>query len=71
MVLSASTMRILLVISMLGMAWLAVLFLRKRNLTARAYLVWGFLIILLPALGPFLVLFIKPGTPKEKHLYSP
>ena len=58
---SPDIMRALLVICLLGMAVLAALFLRQRSLSLIAYLGWGLLIILLPILGPFLVLLTRPG----------
>lgn len=58
---SPDIMRALLVICLLGMAVLAALFLRQRSLSLIAYLGWGLLIVLLPILGPFLVLLTRPG----------
>ena len=61
MLLSPDLMRMLLLMSLLGMAILAALFLRRRNLPFPAYLRWGLLIILVPLLGPFLVILSSPG----------
>lgn len=61
MPLTADTMRAMLFICLLGMAILAALFLRRRNLSFQEYLGWGLLIILVPLLGPFLVLLAAPG----------
>jgi uncharacterized membrane protein YukC len=55
-------MRILLLACLIGMAILAALFLRKRSLSIPAYLGWGLLIILVPLIGPFLVILLQPGT---------
>jgi len=60
---SPDVIRILLAIGVLGMAILAVLYLRRRELTIMEYLGWGLLIVLLPLLGPFLVIFYQPGKP--------
>jgi hypothetical protein len=61
MPLTADTMRAILFICLLGMALVAALYLRRRRLSFREYLGWGLLIILVPLLGPFLVLLAAPG----------
>jgi Na+/proline symporter len=61
MLASPDVMRALLVVCALGMALLAVFFLRKRELTISKYIGWGLLIVLLPLLGPFLVILFRPG----------
>jgi hypothetical protein len=58
---TSDTMRFLLVSCFLSMALLAVFFLRKRNLPMLQYAGWGMLAILLPAVGPFLVIWLRPG----------
>lgn len=60
---SPDLIRAFLVIGILGMAALAALYLRRRELTITEYLGWGLLIVLLPLLGPFLVIFYQPGRP--------
>jgi hypothetical protein len=60
---SPDVIRALLVIGALCMAVLAVLYLRRRDLTITEYIGWGLLIVLLPLLGPFLVIFSQPGKP--------
>lgn len=60
---SPDVIRALLVIGALCMAVLAVLYLRRRKLTITEYIGWGLLIVLLPLLGPFLVIFYQPGKP--------
>jgi len=64
MMLSPSTMRLLLVVCVLGMALLAILFLRRRNLSFEAYLGWGLVAILFPLIGPFWVILRQPGSRK-------
>lgn len=61
MLISPDTMRSLLLICLLGMATLAAFFLRQRSLSFADYLRWGLLLILLPLLGPFLVILATPG----------
>jgi hypothetical protein len=62
MLLSPEIMRSLLLLCLLGMTLLAGLFLRGRSLSFSAYLGWGLLTILLPLLGPFLVILLHPGS---------
>ncbi len=61
MLVSPDLMRLFLLVCLLGMAILAAFYLRGRSLSNLAYLGWGLLIILLPLLGPFLVLLAQPG----------
>jgi hypothetical protein len=65
MLISPETMRLLLAISLIGMALLAILYLSRRNLSPAEYLAWGLLIVLLPFLGPFLVVLLRPGVPRK------
>jgi hypothetical protein len=65
MLLTPETMRLLLAISLVGMALLAILYLRRRSLSPAEYLAWGLLIVLLPFLGPFLVVLLRPGIPHQ------
>jgi hypothetical protein len=65
MLLSAFTMRVLLALCLLGMALIAAFYLRRRELSLSAYLGWGLLIILVPLLGPFLVIYFQPGRARQ------
>ncbi len=58
---NADGMRVLLYVSLGAMALLAILYLRGRRLSLAAYCLWGLLAVLLPALGPFLVILLRPG----------
>jgi hypothetical protein len=64
---SPQLMRLLLIICLLGMALLAVLSLRQRKMPAAAYIGWGLLAILLPLIGPFVVLLVRPGESRQSH----
>ena len=57
----AVVVKALLLISILAMAFLAVHYLRRRQLSWAAYCFWGLLAIVLPVLGPFLVIVSRPG----------
>lgn len=61
MPLSRETMHLLIIICLVGMALLAVFFLRTRRMTLSSYIAWGLLALLLPLLGPFLVILSQPG----------
>jgi energy-converting hydrogenase Eha subunit H len=67
MPISAQLMRFLMVICLLGMALLAILSLRQRKLPLGAYIGWGLIAILLPLIGPFIVLLIRPGESRPGH----
>ncbi len=58
-------MRFLLAACLVAMALLAILFLRQRELTTVEIIGWGTLILLLPLLGPFLVIWLHPGSPRQ------
>ncbi len=61
MLLTPVVLRIMLVICLLGMALLAAFYLRRRSLSLAAYLGWGFILVFVPLLGPFLVILARPG----------
>jgi hypothetical protein len=61
MQISPDLMRLMLLICMLGMCILAVLCLRRRELAPLAYALWGLAAILIPVIGPFFVIWMKPG----------
>jgi hypothetical protein len=65
MPLSADMMRFILSACLIGMALLALLFLRRRELTTTEIIGWGLLILLLPLLGPFLVITLRPGAERR------
>ena len=67
MLISPGTMRILLLVCLLGMQVLAAFYLQRRRMTFMEYLGWGLLAVLLPALGPFLVILSAPGQPRVRH----
>ena len=64
MQISPELMRFLLLVCMLSMVILAVFYLRQRKLTHLAYVLWGLIAILIPIIGPFIVIWMQPG--KEK-----
>ena len=60
---SPDLMRLLLLACLLSMELLAGVYLSRRRLPFFAYLGWGLLAILLPVVGPFLVIWRQPGRP--------
>ncbi len=60
--LTPELMRMLLFVGLLGMALLALFYLRQRRLTLAAYLLWGLVAVMIPLLGPFLVIWLRPGA---------
>ena len=60
---NAEVLRLLLAICLIAMYVLAMLYLRRRNLRLGAYLFWGLFALSIPALGPFLVILSRPGSP--------
>jgi hypothetical protein len=63
MLISAGIMRAILGAGILGMALLAIFYLRQRRMALREYLAWGLLAIFVPLFGPFWVIYTHPGQP--------
>lgn len=60
-------LRLLILLSMLGMALLAAFYLRTRRLSAAEFAAWGLLLVLLPLVGPFMVIACRPGLPLARR----
>lgn len=63
--LAPETMHVLLGITVIGVALIAALFLYRRKLNLTGYLWWSVLLILVPILGPILVIAAAPGVSKS------
>jgi hypothetical protein len=63
-------MRALLLIDIIGLALLAIFYLRRRPISALAFLAWGLLAVLVPILGPFLVIAAHPGANRRRSAFS-
>ena len=59
---NAGTMRVLLAGSLVAMYLLAMFSLRRRSLSLGQLIAWGLFALLVPALGPFLVILSRPGS---------
>jgi pilus assembly protein TadC len=53
---NAETLRLLLAVTLIAMVVLAVFYLRRPPITFSQYMLWGLFALLVPALGPFLVI---------------
>jgi hypothetical protein len=62
---TADTLRVLLVVFLIAMYGLALLYLRRRRLTPAAFTFWGLFALLIPVLGPFIVILARPG--RSRH----
>lgn len=67
MLLSSDVMQVLLTLSTPGMILLAGLYLRRREMTFSEYLRWGLIILLLPLIGPFLVILSRSGKSQNSY----
>lgn len=63
-------MRALLLLDIIGLALLAIFYLRHRPISALAFLGWGLLAVLVPLLGPFLVIAARPGSTRRRSPYN-
>ena len=70
MQLSPNLMRLLLLICMLSMVVLAAFYLRRRGLSTMAYVLWGLAAILIPIVGPFMVIWMRPGSHHTQPQHS-
>ena len=65
---STQTFQYLLVGCLVGMALLAVFYLRGRRLSLLGYLAWGLVALLIPAVGPFIVILAHPGVRRQARV---
>ena len=62
---NADLVRLILLGFLIAMFVMAVMFLRERRLPIWAYALWGLFALLVPAVGPFLVILSRPGKPRH------
>jgi hypothetical protein len=62
----ADVLRVLIYVELFGMLLVAILYLRQRKLSTLAYVLWGVFALLLPVVGPYLVIVARPGEPVER-----
>jgi hypothetical protein len=58
---TAGVIRVVLLVDIVALALLALAYLRQRRLSWTGYFRWGLLALLVPVLGPFLVISRRPG----------
>jgi len=63
---AADLIRSLLLLDIVVMALFAIFYLRRRPLSWLAFLGWGLLAVLVPILGPFLVIAAHPGRSQRR-----
>ena len=68
---TSDTLRVLLAGCLFAMYVLAMFYLRRRPLTFGQFTAWGLFALLVPALGPFLVILNRPGGPRRSRLSHP
>jgi len=66
MQISPDFMRSLLLMCMLSMLMVAAFYLRQRRLAPLEYAIWGLAAILVPIIGPFFVIWMRPGNQRVK-----
>jgi hypothetical protein len=64
---STQVLQYLLVSCLVGMALLAAFYLRGRRLPLMGYLAWGLVALLIPAIGPFIVILCRPGESRRSR----
>jgi hypothetical protein len=58
---TADVVRTLLLADMVGLSLLALVYLRHRRMTWQGYCCWALLAVVVPVIGPFLVIAKRPG----------
>ncbi len=59
---TAGVIRTILLVDIGAMALLSLFYLRQRRMSLSSYCCWGLLALMLPVLGPFLVIANRPGA---------
>lgn len=67
----ADLLRLLLLLTVIGMATLALFYLRQRRMPPLDALAWVLLAVLFPILGPILVIALRPGQPAGRNVPLP
>ncbi|MBE3037922.1 MAG: hypothetical protein IMZ62_03805 [Chloroflexi bacterium] len=63
---NSETLRLLLAGFLVAIYMMAILSLRRQPLTFSQYTLWGLFALLVPALGPFLVILLQPGKSAQR-----
>ncbi len=68
---TSDLLRILLLLTALGMIALALNYLRQRHLAWPDFLAWALLAVLVPIFGPCLVIALRPGQTESGQAQPP
>jgi hypothetical protein len=60
-----NVLRIAVGIFIITMAFLGLSYLRRRELETWEYIAWGILVVVVPVLGPFIVIASRPGVMRK------
>ena len=63
-----NVMIVALGIFIVTMTFLGTSYLRRRKLETWEYIAWGILAIIVPVLGPFIVIASRPGTARKQFV---
>ena len=63
-----NVMLVALGIFIVTMAFLGISYLRRRELETWEYIAWGILAVMVPVLGPFIVIASRPGALKKQFV---
>jgi hypothetical protein len=67
---AAGVIRTFLLVDVIGMSLLGIVYLLQRRLERRAFFGWSLLALLVPVLGPFLVIASRPGSWNEEFSFG-
>lgn len=67
---TADVLRVLLLLSAICLFSLAIFYLTRREMPIQSFLGWGLLAVVIPFLGPFLVIVTQPGTRRSEPKQS-
>lgn len=67
---AAGVVKTILLVEIVAMSLLAVLYLRQRRMSWVGYLGWGLLALVIPVIGPFMVIARRPGAWEPEYSFS-
>lgn len=63
---ASTILRYLLLMDIVILAGVALFYLSRKKMDVSEYIAWGLLALVLPLLGPFLVIILRPGEWRQK-----
>jgi hypothetical protein len=64
---TADIIRLLLLLDIIAMGVFSMFYLSRRKMGWSEYLAWGVFAVLIPVFGPFLVVALRPGAPRQAN----